>query len=217
MNRIIFIVILSVFVGHCFAQDTEIKNYRLSFISSIDYSRIAYPIKYEYTSTIFSGQVVLNGAGKLAGGIGIRLEYNFESRAHFMISGMMLDKGFNIVYEWSGLNNGYVNGRSRFREFYLSFPFEVVYRLRSNLNSTYFKSGISFDIDVERKQGYNPIASSIVMGVGKSFLINEILLVSIEPTFRYSIYNYGENVWIFNDKKERYRPISIGIMIVLTQ
>ena len=55
-------------------------------------------IKYDYTSTILPGQVTVTGAGKLAGGVGMRLEYNFESRAYFMISGMILDKGFSIVF-----------------------------------------------------------------------------------------------------------------------
>lgn len=107
---------MSMFMGPGLGQDSETKNYRLSYIPAIDYSRIAYPIKYDYTSTTLPGQVILTGAGKLADGIGMRLEYNFESRAYFMISGMMLDKEFSIIYEWSGFNNGYIKEKSKFRE-----------------------------------------------------------------------------------------------------
>jgi hypothetical protein len=130
---------------------------------------------------------------------------------------MILDKGFRVIYEWSGDDGEYTRQGDKFREFYFSLPFEVVCRLRENLNSVYLKGGIALDADLERKPGYAAFAASVVLGAGRSFIINDVMRVSIEPTFRYGLDEYGKDIWIFEHRKEKYRPLSFGIVIALTQ
>ncbi len=199
------------------AQEKTERDYRLSYFSDLACSYNAYPFNYVSVRSSPSGIARFYSGGRISGGMGIRAEFNFRCRTYMMISGMIIDKGFRVVYEWKGDNGEYSKQGVRYREFYASVPCEIVFRLSGKPNSFYLKGGLTLDTRLERDPGYTGFAAGCVLGAGKSFVINEVLRVSLEPTFRYGLYDYGELAWYFEDQHDRYRPISFGVVIVLTQ
>ena len=158
----------------------------------------------------------MTAVGKPTFGEGIRLELNFKNRISYAISGMILD-GYRIIQEGSINNKLDVKKYSVYGKLYLSIPIQAIYKIGPVERLIYIKSGISFDININRSRNYKLIASSFIFGVGKSFCINEILWISFEPTLRYAIFNYGEHLQIIPDRFDNYRPISAGFMISLSQ
>jgi len=197
------------------------KNYRLSFITAFEYSFNKYPITASYTYLTDPGDLPVNitmtSAGKPAFGEGIRLEYKFKDKIGYTISVMMLDKGFSIIQK------DYINNKLIAKEYdiysrvYFSIPIEVIYKMGKIETPIYIKSGVSCDFNYHRYTNHKPIVSSLIFGVGKTFCINEILWISIEPTIRYALLNYGEHLQIIPDRFDNYRPVSVGFMITLTQ
>lgn len=89
--------------------------------------------------------------------------------------------------------------------------------MKGNPDAAYLKCGISFDVNIEAEAEYRRISNSLILGAGKSFVINDVLRVSIEPTLRCSLYDYGEIYNLISDRLESYRPVSAGQIIDLDQ
>ena len=199
------------------AQEKADKSYRLSYFSDLAYSYNAYSFNYVSVRSSPPGIASFYGGGRICGGMGIRAEFNFRSRAYMMISGSIIDKGNRVIYEWNGDNGEYFRQGQRYREFYASVPCEIVFRLKGKPNSVYLKGGICLDTRLEWGPGFAGFAAGCILGFGKSFVINDVLRVSLEPTFRYGICDYGEYIWFFEGQNNPYRPVSFGIVLVLTQ
>ncbi len=221
VKHIIAILIVSIYLCPCFTQSVDDKNYRLSFITAFDYSFNIYPITVSFIYLTKPPEMPVNitmtSVGKPAFGEGIRLEYKFKDKIGYTISAMMLDKGFGIIqkdYINSKLNAKYYDIYSRV---YISIPIEVIYKMGKIETPTYIKSGFSCDLNYHRSANHKPIVSSLIFGVGKTFCINEILWISIEPTFRYALLNYGQHLQIISDRFDNYRPVSVGFMVSLSQ
>ena len=134
-------------------------------------------------------------------------------------SGMLLDKGYGLTFEQHMTDNSTVTLRDQIAKLYLCLPVEVIYKFYDNTQSAgfYIKPGVSVDIELHQSYNYKKIGSSFILGFGRSFSVNENLTISIEPTVRYAIYNYGEEIEFVPDKLNDYKPISFGIMLCISQ
>ena len=81
----------------------------------------------------------------------------------------------------------------------------------------YIKPGVSVDIDIHQTYNYKNIGSSFILSIGRSFPVNEKITISIEPTVRYAMYNYAEEIQIVPNQLDSYKPLSFGITVCLSQ
>ena len=148
----------------------------------------------------------------------MRFQYNFRKKLSYSISGILLDKGYGLTFEQQMTDNSIIKLRDRNGRLYLSLPVELVYKFLDNAGSSlYIKPGASVDIDFHQTPGYKQIGSSFILGIGMSIPVNEKLTISIEPTVRYAMFNYAEEIQFVPDKYDDYKPFSAGIMVCISQ
>ena len=130
---------------------------------------------------------------------------------------MIIDKGYCILQK--GTIDNYMNIKDviSYNRVYFSIPVEVIYKFNQGKNPAFVKSGLCIDLKLDDYTDYKPVASSFTFGVGKSFCINEIFWISIEPTIRYALFDYADQIQIIPDRYDNYRPVSAGLMISLSQ
>jgi hypothetical protein len=206
----------------CSAQPGSDKIYRFSFAGSADYSGNIQTVTHEYyTNPDPPAQpelVELNSSRKPSFGIGMSFELNHQERLSYAISGILLDKGYGVVFKQYKSDNSIIEHRDRNGRLYLSLPVEIAYKfIHNDRSNLYIKGGASVDLNLHATYGYKPIGSSFVVGLGKSFPANETLTIAIEPTFRYAMYTYAEGIQIVPDKLDDYKPFSVGLMVRFSQ
>ena len=222
VQRLLMILALSLSISMCFAQSGKEKNYRFTFVSSVDLCGNIQNISTEYyTNPDPPAQpelVTVTANRKISFGVGMRFQYNFRKKLSYSISGILLDKGYGLTFEQQMTDNSIIKLRDRNGRLYLSLPVELVYKFLDNAGSSlYIKPGASVDIDFHQTPGYKQIGSSFILGIGMSIPVNEKLTISIEPTVRYAMFNYAEEIQFVPDKLDDYKPFSAGIMVCISQ
>ncbi len=220
--RLLMILALSLSISICCAQSGKEKNYRFTFVSSVDLSGNIQNISTEYyTDPDPPAQpelVTVTANRKISFGVGMRFEYNFRKKLSYSISGIMLDKGYGLNYEQNMTDNSIIKLREQNGRLYLCLPIEVIYKFFDNDGSgLYIKPGVSVDMNLHQNYNFKRIGSSFILGVGWSFSVNEKLTFSIEPTVRYAIYNYGEEIQFVPNRLDDYKPFSVGLMVGISQ
>jgi len=221
VKRITTLLIASFLLCHGYAQSDNEKNVQLSFVASFDYSYNYHPIQTNYI-TIFGAPGLpvihtLTVVGKPAFGEGMRIEFNCKNKICYTISCMMLDKGYSIKYESSANNTVYQTRFNNYGRVYFSIPMELIYKIGSSDGPMFLKSGISLDFNLEYFTRYRPFAASFIIGAGRAFSINEMLRLTIEPTIRFAMFDYGEHLQIGPYNNYSYRPVSAGFILSLSQ
>jgi len=216
------IIALSLSISMSFAQTEKVKNYRFTIVGAIDYSGNIQNLTTEFYTNpdppALPELVTLTVNRKISFGLGMRFEYNFRKKLSYAISAMILDKGYGFTFEQQRTDNSIITLRDQPVRLYASIPVEFIYRFVYNPGSSlYVKPGVSIDFDIHQTYNYKNIGSSFIFSIGRLFPVNEKITISIEPTVRYAMYNYAEEIEILPDQQDNYKPISIGISVCLSQ
>jgi len=221
MNRTVAIIIVSLGFTPCFTQTDQDKNYRLYYTASIDLSVNMYRVSSVYYTRVhppvLPEQLTITATWKPAFGEGLRCEIRPQHRISCAFSCMALDKGYSYKYESTRTESWLNKIRNKYGMVYLSIPVEMLFKLSPKTRPAYIKTGSSCDLKFRESSNYRPVSVSFLLGGGRSFLINEVLLLKLEPTLRYGLHDYAEQIRIIPNHRHDYRPFSIGITFCLLQ
>jgi len=159
---------------------------------------------------------------KLAPGAGLQVNYSLTEKWEVVTGVSYIDKGHYTKYKGLGPNDGPMVFVNNYWLSYLAVPVQMQYNIISdNFRHYYFGIGISNDFSFGNTKSYRskPFAQSMLVNMGFDFTWGKKWVIGLEPTFRYYLYLYADEVvyqqsfWIVEEGWPALRPYSVGLKV----